>query len=147
MKTRPKRPPIPPERHETIRRQIEAILEGDTLSARDISVEVGISEKDVYDHLEHIHKSVDREGGRLIVTLAECKECGFVFRKRGGLKSPANALSATASRLQSRCLRLLLNFSFRGTMAAQDQPQASSLINPARIGWSCPCHPWPWPDD
>lgn len=88
MKMKPKKPPIPPERHETIRRQIEAILEGDTLSARYISVEVGISEKDVYDHLEHIHKSVDREGGRLIVTPAECKECGFVFRKRERLKKP-----------------------------------------------------------
>ena len=88
MKMKPKKPPIPAERHETLRRQIEAILEGNTLSARDISVEVGISEKDVYDHLEHIHKSVERVGGRLIINPAECKECGFVFRKRDRLKKP-----------------------------------------------------------
>lgn len=88
MKVKPKKTFIPSERHNTIRRQIEAILEGNSLSARDISVEVGIPEKEVYEHLEHIHRSLDREGGHLVVTPAECKECGFVFKKRDRLKKP-----------------------------------------------------------
>lgn len=88
MKVKPKNPFIPSERHNTIRRQIEAILEGNSLSARDISVEVGIPEKEVYEHLEHIHRSLDREGSHLVVTPAKCKECGFVFKKRERLKKP-----------------------------------------------------------
>lgn len=88
MKAKPKKPFVPPERHETIRRQIEATLQRNTLSARDISVEVGIPEKEVYEHLEHIHKSVDWEGNRLIVIPAGCNDCGFVFKKRERLKKP-----------------------------------------------------------
>lgn len=88
MKVKPKKPFVPAERNETIRRQIEATLEGNTLSARDISVEVGIPEKEVYEHLEHVHRSLNREGGHLIVTPAECNDCGFVFRKRDRLKKP-----------------------------------------------------------
>lgn len=85
---KPKKPFIPAERHETVRRQMMSLLEGNILSARDISVEVGIPEKEVYEHLEHIHRSADLEGGHLVVTPAECKECGFVFRKRDRLKKP-----------------------------------------------------------
>ncbi len=88
MKTKPKKPFIPAERHETIRRQIISALEGKVLSAKDISAEVGISEKEVYEHLEHIHKSIDREGSHLTVTPAECNDCGFVFKKRDRLKKP-----------------------------------------------------------
>lgn len=87
-KARPKKPFIPAERHETIRRQVISVLEGKRMSAKEISGEVGISEKDVYAHLEHIHKSVEREGGRLIVTPAECQDCGFVFKKRDRLTKP-----------------------------------------------------------
>lgn len=87
-KARPKKPFIPAERYETIRRLIISTLGGKTLSAKEISGEVGISEKDVYGHLEHIHKSVEREGGHLIVTPAECQDCGFVFKKRDRLTKP-----------------------------------------------------------
>ena len=87
-KTRPKKPFIPVERHETIRRQIETILYHETLSAREISVVAGVPEKEVYEHLEHIHKSIEREGGRLVMTPAECQDCGFVFKKRERLKKP-----------------------------------------------------------
>lgn len=88
MKTKPKKPFTPAERHETIRKQIISLLEGKALSAKEISAEVGISEREVYGHLEHIKKSIDREGGDLLVTPAECNECGFVFKKRDRLKKP-----------------------------------------------------------
>lgn len=88
MKTKLKKPFIPAERLETVRRQIVSAIEGKALSAKDISGEVGISEKEVCEHLQHIHKSIDREGGRLIVTPAECHGCGFVFKKRDRLKKP-----------------------------------------------------------
>lgn len=45
MTKKPKRPLVPAERHETIRRDIETLLEGKTMSAMEISSEVGIREK------------------------------------------------------------------------------------------------------
>jgi predicted Zn-ribbon and HTH transcriptional regulator len=91
LKNRPKEPATPAERTETLRRRIQAFLEGlegRTASARDISQEVGIPERDAYEHLAHIGKSVQKTGRALVVTPAECRKCGFSFRKRERLKKP-----------------------------------------------------------
>lgn len=88
MKQRPREPRVPPERHETVRKQIIAAIEGREMTARDLSVEVGISEREVHDHLEHIRKTMSKTDHRLILTPASCKKCGFVFAKRERLKKP-----------------------------------------------------------
>lgn len=88
LKDKPKEAFIPQERHETIRQKIMDILEGKPFSAKDISGEVGISVREVFDHLEHIQKSISRGDYHLVITPAECKKCGFVFRKRERLKKP-----------------------------------------------------------
>lgn len=88
MKTRAKRPFEPAERHETVRQEIMEILQGQTMTAKDISSHVRIPEKEVYEHLEHIRISMDRGDHALVVTPAECKKCGFVFKKRERLKKP-----------------------------------------------------------
>jgi predicted Zn-ribbon and HTH transcriptional regulator len=76
------------EADDTVRHEITAILEGGPVSARDISGQVGIPEKDVYGHLEHIRETLHRRGGQLEVTPAECVKCGFVFNKRERLTKP-----------------------------------------------------------
>jgi predicted Zn-ribbon and HTH transcriptional regulator len=88
MRQKAKKPAVPSERHETVRQEIMAVLKGVTLTARDISSRVSISEKEVYDHLEHIRKSMAGIHGSLIVTPAECRKCGFIFKKREHLKKP-----------------------------------------------------------
>ena len=88
MKEKPKVPAAPPETHDTVRQEIIAQLVQGPNSARDISAAVSISERDVYDHLEHIRKSISQSGRHLVVTPAECKKCGFVFAKRDKLKRP-----------------------------------------------------------
>lgn len=88
MKKKPKEPFIPVERHETIRQKIISVLEGQTLSAKDISADVMVSEKEVYEHLEHIQRTCNKRERNLIIIPAQCKKCGFVFRKRDRLKKP-----------------------------------------------------------
>ncbi len=88
MKKKPKKPFIPAERQETIRQKIISVLEGQPLSAKGISAGVRASEKEVYGHLEHIQRTINKREHNLIVTPAECKKCGFVFRKRERLKKP-----------------------------------------------------------
>jgi transcriptional regulator len=89
VKKRDKEPFIPPERKGTIRQEIISSLEaGRPMTAKDISAEVRIPEKEVYGHLEHIQKSLNKAGRQLRVTPAECLKCGYVFRKREKLKTP-----------------------------------------------------------
>lgn len=81
-------PPEPVERLETIRKYIIALLQDYTVSAKEISGYLKITEKDVYEHLEHIRKTMNKGGYHLIVDPAMCEKCGFIFRKRGKLSRP-----------------------------------------------------------
>jgi transcriptional regulator len=79
---------VPAERQETLRQQISRLLEGRTLSARDISTNVRISEREVFGHLEHIQRTINRDEQKFLITPSVCKKCSFVFRKRDRLKKP-----------------------------------------------------------
>jgi predicted Zn-ribbon and HTH transcriptional regulator len=83
-----KKPRIPSERHETVRQSILSLLKEGTLSVKDLSGEVRISEKEVYGHLEHIQKTLNKKDVSLVVYPSKCRKCGFVFRKRERLKKP-----------------------------------------------------------
>ena len=88
MKSRPKKPTVPPVQLDTVRHEIVKLLETGTLSALDISMAVHIAEREVYDHLEHIRRTLHAVGGRFEITPAECKKCGFAFTHRERLKKP-----------------------------------------------------------
>jgi hypothetical protein len=88
MKSRPKKPPVPSVKEDTVRHAIMALLAGEKVSALDISREVRIPERDVYGHLEHIQKTLRTAGLRLQVVPAVCGECGFIFHKRTRLTKP-----------------------------------------------------------
>jgi transcriptional regulator len=88
MKAKMKEPFTPRETFDTIRKEIIAELLQGTCSARDLSAAARIPERDVYNHLEHIHKSIVSSNLHLVITPAECKKCGFVFAKREKLKRP-----------------------------------------------------------
>lgn len=88
MKGKSKVPFIPVERRETVRQEIVSLLEGNTLSAREISAYASVSEKEVYEHLEHIRRTINKGEHNLVITPAVCKKCGFIFRKRDRLRKP-----------------------------------------------------------
>jgi predicted Zn-ribbon and HTH transcriptional regulator len=86
MKEKP--PTIPRPQPATLRRQIDALLAGEPLAVRAISVAIGIPEKSVHDHLEHLRHSLHPLGRRLQIVPAVCRKCGFVFSKRERLQRP-----------------------------------------------------------
>ncbi len=88
MTKKPAKPPVPSERHETVRQEIILLLTDRSLSAKEISGTVRISEKEVYSHLAHIQKTLNKKEYSFQVTPAECRKCGFVFQKREKLKKP-----------------------------------------------------------
>ena len=100
MKNKPKSPFVPEERHETIRRQIMSILEAGTVSAKEISSKARISEKEVYEHLDHIRKTLSKKEYHLDVIPAECAKCGFAFSKRERLKKPGKCPVCKGERIR-----------------------------------------------
>jgi transcriptional regulator len=103
------RGPVPPARGATVRGALEAELatapeEGFT--ARELSARVGISEKDVAGHLEHLEKSLRAGGAALEVLPAECLACGFVFRDRKRLSRPGSCPECRSTRLAPPAFRI-----------------------------------------
>ena len=89
MTKKDKKPFLPPERKDTLRHEIITLMkDSQSITAKDISAEVRIPEKEVYVHLEHIQKSLSKTGQHLQIEPAECLKCGFVFTKRDRLKTP-----------------------------------------------------------
>jgi predicted Zn-ribbon and HTH transcriptional regulator len=79
----------PAERRTTIRSALREALTAGPLGAHELSARVGISEKDVAGHLEHLARSLRQGGERLVVDPARCLGCGFVFRQRTRLSKPS----------------------------------------------------------
>lgn len=83
-----KKQPSEVERNQTLRRSIIELLSEKELSAREISAAVSIREKEVFDHLAHIEKSLQAQKRRLVVTPAQCLSCDYVFTDRRRLSKP-----------------------------------------------------------
>lgn len=91
----------------TIRQRIRVLLEDRPCTAREISHAIRRPEKDIENHLAHLRKSLRSEGLRLETLPAECRGCGFLFRKRERLRPPGRcplckgeAISDPAFRVQ-----------------------------------------------
>lgn len=96
MRNKPKQPHIPPDRPDTLRKEIISLLAGESLTALEISGQVGLSEKEVLEHLEHIKIALH---GGLVVVPPLCLECGFSFRKRERLKKPGRCPVCRSERI------------------------------------------------
>jgi len=73
---------------QTIRRQIMELLTQSECNARIVSQSLRISEKEVYDHLAHIARSVSSLKKRLVVTPSRCGDCGYIFADRRRFTKP-----------------------------------------------------------
>ena len=96
MKERPKQPFVPARRLDTVRQEMIALLREETLTAKELSGLVGISETEVLEHLEHIKIALH---GKLAVTQPLCLECGFSFHKRERLKKPGRCPVCRSERI------------------------------------------------
>lgn len=94
-------PRLPSEALDTIRRSIMAELGEGPLPAREISGRVGIPEKEVAGHLEHILASLKGSGRPLEIHPAVCVQCGFVFAKRTRLTRPGKCPVCKSGSIQA----------------------------------------------
>ena len=81
-------PVDPVKKMKTIRQQLIEILSERKITAIDLSGDVGIGEKEVYEHLPHIALSVASQGKELVIEPSRCLKCGYVFEERKRFTRP-----------------------------------------------------------
>jgi predicted Zn-ribbon and HTH transcriptional regulator len=98
---RDKHEPVPPERTATIPSLIRQALSAGPKTARDLSREIGVSEREVLRNLEHLERTLKESGAKLVIDPPSCLGCGFVFRKRERLNRPSRCPVCRGERLSS----------------------------------------------
>jgi len=90
----------------TLRQRLAELLREQEADALELSQALGIAEKDVYAHLEHIQRSAAAAGGELSVTPSECLACGYVFADRGRLTRPGRCPRCRGTRVSRPSFRI-----------------------------------------
>ena len=92
---------------ETIRRQIVALLTEDEQSALDISQKLRMREKDVFEHLTHIKKTLSAQKKRLVINPARCLECNYSFESRNRFTKPGRCPRCKGEHIQDPKYRVV----------------------------------------
>lgn len=90
----------------TLRQKIISLLSDEELSAREISGEMGVSEKEVTEHLAHIARSVSSQDKKVVITPANCLACGYVFEDRKRFTRPGRCPHCKKSHIKSPTFRI-----------------------------------------
>jgi predicted Zn-ribbon and HTH transcriptional regulator len=101
MTPRGAEPALPSPRRETEREAIRAALRERPLTLRELSARVGIAEKAVPLHLEHVARSARARGETFRVAPARCAKCGFSFGGRSRLTTPSRCPACASERVES----------------------------------------------
>lgn len=91
----------PAARGDTIRGALRDALRAHPVTARELSSLVGVTEKDIAHHLEHLERSLRHADERLVIEPARCQNCQFVFRKRSKLTRPSSCPQCGAERIEA----------------------------------------------
>jgi predicted Zn-ribbon and HTH transcriptional regulator len=92
---------------ETVRRQIIVLLSQKEMSAMDLSQDLGIREKEVYEHLPHIERSLAAQGKELVIRPSLCLKCGYVFKDRKRFTRPGRCPQCKGTHLQRPTYEIL----------------------------------------
>ena len=63
------------------RKELIELLQQQTSTVNELARRFQVRPKEIEEELEHIRKSVKKEGLTLKITPAECRKCGFVFNR------------------------------------------------------------------
>jgi transcriptional regulator len=91
--------PVPADRSETIREAIASALRAEALTSRELSERVGVAEREIGPHLEHLARSVRARGEQLVLEPPRCLGCGFVFEDRARPTKPGRCPHGRATRI------------------------------------------------
>jgi predicted Zn-ribbon and HTH transcriptional regulator len=97
---------VPAARITTIRDSIHRVLLDGPASARDLSKLVGISEREVGDHLQHLERSLRHKGETLLIAPPICVDCGFEFNQRHRYTRPGRCPKCRGRRISLPLFRV-----------------------------------------
>jgi len=84
----------------TERQEIIDLLNSEELSLRDLSQALSLQEKEIVDHLDHIERSLQRQGKKLMISPYKCLTCSYVFEKRTRFTKPGRCPSCKNSHIR-----------------------------------------------
>ena len=90
----------------TTRQQMIVLLSENDMNARDLSQAMGIREKEVYEHLPHIARSVAAQRKKVIIRPSTCLTCGYVFKDRRRFTRPSRCPRCRKTHLQEPMYRV-----------------------------------------
>ena len=76
------------------------------MDAREISQAMGIREKEVYEQLPHIGRTLKPRGKKLIIRPSLCKGCGYVFKDRKRFTPPSRCPRCKGEWIESPAYRV-----------------------------------------
>ena len=91
---------------ETIRQQMINLLSEMELNAIELSQDLGIREREVYEHLPHIARSVTSQGKKLVIEPSRCLKCGYVFEGRKRFTRPGRCPRCRETYIQRPTFRV-----------------------------------------
>ncbi len=94
-------PKPPPARTETARARLLAAIAAEPQSARELSQRVGLSEKEILEHLPHLARSLAAAGRTLGILPARCKSCGFHFEPQLARARPSRCPDCKSERIEA----------------------------------------------
>ncbi|MFZ5765511.1 MAG: transcriptional regulator [Thermodesulfobacteriota bacterium] len=90
----------------TVRQRIIALLTEREMNAGEISREASIREREVYDHLQHIARSLAAAGAKMVVSPYACLTCGYLFSGRHRLSRPGRCPRCRNSHIRMATYRI-----------------------------------------
>jgi hypothetical protein len=84
----------------TRRQEIIKLLSVEAPTLRELADMLPADPQDLLDDLAHIARSI-RPQGKLVVTPAQCRKCGFTFRDTGKFKTPSRCPKCKSAWLQA----------------------------------------------
>lgn len=70
----------------TVRQRLQELLRQGQWNSLDLSRELSVQEREIFDHLQHVKKSL--RGEQLVVTPYSCQTCEYLFKSRDRLDRP-----------------------------------------------------------
>ena len=89
----------PKPRSATARQALLEALRSGPRTARELSADVSLPEREVVTHLEHLERSLVRADVELRIEPPRCLSCGFGFKKRERLGRPSRCPRCRSERL------------------------------------------------
>ncbi len=83
----------------TARQRIAQLLRERELTARELSQEASVPERDVAEHLRHLEHTLAQAGERLRTLSPHCIKCGFTFEERARHSRPSRCPRCKSERI------------------------------------------------